>query len=346
VTPVGFAVWLFASSVLPAAGPATPRPDTPRPLLGLAIEFTKSPPADVEKRALAEVRSTGVKLFALSVSWSEMEPAPGKYRVAQVTRTARLLRQSGATLHLDLPLVTGRARDLPRDLAGLAFDSTRLSLRLGKLLEALEPALADISTISLGYEADTYFAGRPEELKAYRRLFDGAVEFLRKLAPRLSVGVTTAAPTESAAPEVAARLHQKSPVLFYLYSPFVRDRPYFHRDPAALESDWKRLLDSAMGRPIAFPEVSYSSSAENGSSPEEQAEFVRRMRRFLAASDGRRLLFVRYVGWRDPPSEIYRLPPDAPETDRRKASFSSNRGLRKSNGDPKPAWKEWIKQAQ
>jgi len=346
VTAVGFAAWLFASSVLLAAGPATPRPDTPRPLLGLVIEFTKTPPADVEKRALAEVRSTGVNLFALAVSWSQMEPAPGKYRVAQVTRTARLLRQSGATLHLDLPLVAGRARDLPRDLAGFAFDDTRLSLRLGKLLEALEPALADISTISLGYEADTYFAGRPEELKAYRRLFDGAVEFLRKLAPRLSVGVTTAAPTESAAPDVAARLHQNSPILFYLYAPFVRDRPYFHRDPAALESDWNRLLDSAGGRPIAFPEVSFSSSAENGSSPEEQAEFVRRMRRFLAASDGRRLLFVRYVGWRDPPSEIYRLPPDAPETDRRKAGFFSNRGLQGPHGEAKPAWKEWVKEAK
>ena len=346
MTPIGFAAWLFASSVLPAAGAVTPRPDIPRPLLGLAIEFTKSPPPDVEKRALAEVRSTGVELFALSVSWSQMEPAPGKYRVAQVTRTARLLRQSGATLHLDLPLVAGRARDLPRDLAGFAFDDTRLSLRLGKLLEALEPALADISTISLGYEADAYFAGRPEELKAYRRLFDGAVEFLHKLAPRLSVGVTTAAPTESAAPEVAARLHQNSPILFYLYAPFVRDRPYFHREPAALDSDWKRLLDSARGRPIAFLEVSFSSSAENGSSPEKQAEFVRRMRRFLAASDGRRLLFVRYVGWRDPPSGTYRLPPDAPETDRRKTSFFSNRGLQKSNGDPKPAWKEWAKEAK
>lgn len=346
MTPVGFAAWLFASSAILAAGPVTPRPDTPRPLLGLAIEFAKEPPADVERRALAEVRRTGVNFFALTISWPDMEPAPGKYSVAKITRAARILRQSGATLHLDLPLVAGRARDVPRDLAGFAFDDTRLSLRLGNLLEALEPALADISTISLGVEADTYFADRPEELKAYRRLFEGAVDFLRKLAPRLSVGVTTAAPTESAAPEVAAQLHQKSPVLFYLYSPFVAGKPYLHRDPAALESDWKRLLDSARGRPIAFSEVSFSSAAENGSSPEKQAEFIRRMRRFLAASDGSRLLFARYVGWRDPPPETYRQPTDAPETARRKASFFSNRGLQGPHGEAKPAWKEWAKEAK
>ena len=38
-----------------------------------------------------------------------------------------------------LPLVAGRARDLPEDLAGLPFDDPKLSLRLGRLLEALEP---------------------------------------------------------------------------------------------------------------------------------------------------------------------------------------------------------------
>jgi hypothetical protein len=330
VIPVLLVAWLLVPG------------DTPRPLVGLAVEFSKTPPPDVEQRAIEEVRRTGVNFFALAGSWRGMEPAPGKYGVAKITRAARFLRQSGATLHLDLPLVAGRARDLPEDLAGLPFDDPKLSLRLGRLLEALEPALADFSTISLGYEADAYFADKPEELKAYRRLLDGAVEFLHKVSPRLSVGVTTAAPTESAVPEVAALLHQRSPVLFYIYSPFVNNKPYLHRDPAALEADWKRLLDAARGRPIAFPEVSYSSAPENGSSPEKQAEFVRRMRRFLASADGRKLLFARYVGWRDPSAEPYRMPPDASDLARRRVSFFANRGLKRFNGDPKPAWKEWT----
>jgi hypothetical protein len=155
--------------------------------------------------------------------------------------------------------------------------------------------------------------------------------------------VTTAAPGESAAPEVAAELHQKSPVLFYVYAPFLRDKPFLHRAPDALESDWKKLLDAAGGRPIAFPEVSFSSSAENGSSLQMQADFVRRLRRFLASSDGRKLLFARYVGWRDPPPAATRVSPDASDVVRRRASFFANRGLKKWNGEPKPAWREWTK---
>jgi hypothetical protein len=332
----------LAFACLLAAEPVE-APETAHPSLGLAIEFQKPPAAEVERRALNEVQATGVDFFLLTLSWSQAEPSPRKYQVAEVTRTARILRQSGATLHLDLPLVSGRRRDVPRDLAGSAFDDPKLSLRLGKLLEALAPALADISTLSLGYEADAYFADKPEELKAYLRLFAGAVEFLHALAPRLAIGVTTAAPTESVAPEVAAQLHQKSPVLFYLYAPFERGKPFWHRAPGALESDWKKLLDAVKGRPIAFPEVSFSSSPENGSSPEKQAEFIRRLRGFLASTDGRRLLFARYVGWRDPPAGTYAMDPGAPEAARRRVAFFANRGLKKDNGEPKPAWKEWAR---
>ena len=343
MTSVRLAASAGALGALLAAAPVTPRAEPARCLLGLAIEFERSPSPEVERRALEEIRQTGVNLFALTLSWSEAEPSPRKYRVGEVTRTARILRQSGATLHLDLPLVSGRRRDVPGDLAAIDFDDPRLSLRLGQLLDALGPALADISTISLGYEAEAYFADKPKELAAYRRLFDGAVEFLKKTAPRLAVGVTTVAPGESTAPEIAAELHRKSPVLFYLYAPFVREKPFLHRSPDALESDWKRLLEGAGGRPIAFPEVSYSSSPENGSSPERQAQFVRRLRRFVAAADGNRLLFARYVGWRDAPPQMYRTGPGDSDLLRRRASFLANRGLQGADGKPKPAWKEWVR---
>src|SRR5262249_27252886 len=281
--------------------------------------------------------------FVLAVSWSKAEPSPRKYGIDGVVTTARFLRQSGATLHLDLPLVSGRRRDVAPDLARTAFDDPKLSVRLGQLLEKLSGALADSSTTSLGYEADAYFADKPEELKAYRRLFDGAVEFLGKVAPNLRVGVTTAAPGESVSPEVAAELHRKSPVLFYIYAPFERDKPYWHRPPSALEADWKRLLESAKDRPIAFPEVGYSSDPENGSNPEKQSEFVRRLKGFLASTDGRRLLFARYVTWRDPPPDLYRAAPSTDEASRRRASYLSHRGLQEPDGKPKPAWKEWIR---
>lgn len=344
--------------VLSAAlgAPAAPRASAKEPaLLGLAVNLPDSASPAERQKALDEIRRAGVSVLALEVFWPDAERRPGRYDVAAVTRAARLLRQSGAVLHLDLPLVSGRTRVVRSDLAPVAFDDPRLSLALGRLLDALGPALLDFSTLSLGNEADSYFADKPAELAAYRRLFAGAVEFLRRKAPRLLVGVATASPTDSRAPEVAAALHQKSPVLFYLYAPFVRDVPFTHRPPDTLDRDWKAILAAAAGRPVAFTEVSFSSAGANASSPAKQADFVRRMRRFLSATERTRLLFARYVPWRDPAgsstpltpgplSQGDRVQPSAVEgnsanvTDARRAAFFANRGLQESDGTPKPAW--------
>ena len=309
--------------------------------LGLAAEFEKTPSPATQRQLLSQLRATGASVFTVAVSWRTAEPTPGRYRVEDVTQAARLLRQSGATVHMDLPLIAGRQLQTPVDLASVAFDDPKLSIRLGRLLDALEPALADCSTLSLGYEADVYFSDKPVELKAYRRLFEGAVSFLSKKSPNLMVGVTTLAPTESPAPVVAAVLHQHSPVLFYLYAPFEPGRPFVHRPPASIERDWKQLLERAGGRPIAFPEVSFSSSPDNASSPEKQAEFVRRMRRIAAGTDGRRLIFARYATLRDEPAAAATRG-ETPEALRRNAFFA-NRGLQTAAGEPKPAWKEWAR---
>lgn len=331
---------VVAGSGAQAAGPSLSAPKPPA--LGLAVNLPPGASAADRQRALDQVRATGVSVLALELSWPAAEPRPRKYDVADVIRAARLLRQSGAILHLDLPLVDGRARHVPADLVALPFDDPALAARLGRLLEVLGPALLDFSTLSLGNEADSYFSGKPEELTAYLRLFAGAVEFLGKTAPRLLVGVATAAPIDSRAPGVAARLHEKSPAVFFVYAPFTA-APFTHRPPATLESDWKAMLAAAAGRPVALTEVSFSSSPENGSTPAKQADFVRRMRRFLATADPARFLFARYVPWRDPPpSEVPAARGPSP-AELRRAAFFANRGLQRSDGTPKPAWREWSR---
>jgi len=336
------ALRLSLPALLVAAAPAPSRP--PASAVGIAVNLEPAASPAARQAALEMVRRAGANFFALELSWAAAEPAPRRYRIEEITRTARLLRQSGAVLHLDLPLVTETSRDVPADLDAVAFDDPKLSLRLGALLDALRPALLDFQTLSLGDGADAYFADRPEELRAYRRLFDGAVQFLKKKSPHLLVGVATAAPMDSIAPDVAAALHQKSPLLLYDYSPFAPGSPFQQRSPGDLDKDWKALLENAAGRPIAFPVVSYSSSTENASSPERQAEFVRRFRAFLARSEVGALVFARYVALRDVASDdLPALPAAASAVERRRRAFLANRGLQELDGRPKAAWREWVR---
>jgi hypothetical protein len=337
------AILLIATlASIPATPFPAPAPDRRVPALGLAVNVADSASAPDRQEALDQVRAAGVSLFALEVAWPAAEPRPRRYDVAAVTRTARLLRQSGAVLHLDLPLVNGRIRQVPADLARAAFDDPKLTVRLGRLLDALGPALADFSTLSLGNEADAYFSDKPDELRAFRSLFRGAVEFLGKKTPRLLVGVATNAPMDSRFPAVVSAIQEKSPVLLYVYSPFLPDAPFRHRPPETIDRDWATILSAASGRPVAFTEVSFSSAGENDSSVARQADFVRRMRRILGREDAARLLFARYVPWRDPaPVSASPAPPRDPLTVRRDAFFA-NRGLQTAEGRPKPAWKEFA----
>jgi len=337
-------------TVAPAAPPL--RPANAPAAIGLAVNLPESASPAERQSALDSVRRSGASFFALELSWPAAEPRPRRYDVLAMTRTARLLRQSGAMLHLDLPLVNGRARELPADLAAVSFDDPKLAARLGSLLDALGPALADFSTLSLGNDADSYFADKPDELKKFLRLFDGAVDFLKKKAPRLSVGITTAAPMDTRAALVEAELHRRSPALFYVYAPFLPSAPFAHRPPETIDRDWKAILAGAAGRPVGFTEVSYSSAPENGSTPEKQAEFVRRMRRLAATTDRSRLMFARYVAWRDPDPRDSPDPAGLPplplgrrmgEDAVRRAAFFAHRGLVQADGKPKPAWREWTK---
>src|SRR5215831_12612996 len=91
--------------LLLGAGPVERSKPTRPAGLGLAVELEKDLTAEAGRRVLADLRATGVSLFALRVSWPEAEPAPGKYDIESVLRAARILRQSGANVHLDLPLV-------------------------------------------------------------------------------------------------------------------------------------------------------------------------------------------------------------------------------------------------
>ena len=214
------------------------------------------------------VRRTGASFFVLELSWSAAEPAPRKYNLAEITRTARLLRQSGATLHLDLPLVTETARDVPADLSQIA-------VRRSEAVAAARQAPR---------RADAGAARRPDAVarRGRRHVFRGASP--RSCGPS---GACSTAPCSfsrrrrrafssgSRRPrrEKAPRPRSPPPCTPEARFSSICTLPSSTALPSssATRALWRRTGRSSSraraGGRSRFPDVSYSSSPENGSSP-------------------------------------------------------------------------------
>ena len=326
-----------------AAGPS------PAPALGLDVNLPAGTSAAEQQRAFEAVaRGTGVSLYALT-RLLDRRGALARQVPGRRAHSARrgCCRQSGALLHLDLPLVVGRARDVPADLDGVAFDDSRLSLRLGRLLDALEPALArrrDALARLRGGRLLRRQAGRAARLPASLRRRgelsreegseargrrDDATRPPRAPRPRSRRRSTSGARSSSTSTRRSSRAGRTGSA-----------------SPDAIEKDWKAAAVRVAGeRLIAFPEVSYSSSAENGSTPEQagrlraaHAEAARGHRRAPAALRALGLLARRRAA--DPPA------PQSAEVERRRAAFFVHRGLQAQDGAAKPAWRAWVRAAK
>ena len=228
------------------------------------------------------VRRTGAHFFVLELSWSAAEPSPRRYSVEEITRAARLLRQSGAVLHLDLPLVH---RDRARRAGGSGARRVRRSEALPPARRAPRRAAAGPSAISRRCRSATpptrTSPTSPRSCGRIRRLFDGAVSFSKKKAPRSARRRRRRRRRWKARrPEVAAALHaaQPAPPLHVrALRPGIALRAARSR---SLEKDWRVLLGGAGGRPIAFPLRQLLLVRRERLEPARQAEFVRRFRDF------------------------------------------------------------------
>ena len=180
---VGACIGVGAAS---AAGLAT-RGD--KPTLSIATNPSANAPA---LSGLDIALAAGARGSFIAFPWSELEPSPGRYNVGHFRALTYLGRTRGLKLLLGVAVVNTVARETPRDLMGVPFDSPRMKQRFHRLIDALRPYLAhNVAFVSLGNEVDVYLARHPAEWASYREFYEDAVSYVHRAAPSVQVGVTT-----------------------------------------------------------------------------------------------------------------------------------------------------------
>lgn len=340
------------------AGPSLkPTPPPPSPsaartpgsgprVLAISVFPRSDPQAQSEDvvNAFSLAQGAGARGMLLNSTWRALEPAPGKFDLAELASNIKDARARFPAVLLGIQTVNTTAKEAPIDLANAPFDSAKMKARFRALIDALRPHLTQrVAYLSLGNEVDVYLAAH-NEWSAYKSFYQDAVGYVHAVAPGVKVGVTA---TFGGAQERASKvtdLNTASDVVILTYYPL--GSRFVPRPPSAAATDIPQMVAMAAGRPVVLQEVGYPTSTQLASSEAAQAEFVRQVFAGWKAVGGS-IPFLNFFLLHDYPqrtcdefSRYYGMPNDG-----NLKAYLCSLGLRRTNGTPKPGWEVLVKEA-
>lgn len=239
------------------------------------------PDSDPLTQRLDEAIAAGLGGFTVYVDWPAVEPFPGEYDFAELVDVLDGLHDRGLATFVNLTIgdvgdyvVPPEFSDGQGGLAeGLGLDDPEVFDRLAGLLSALVPELLDRGVIALGLgnEMDDRLDGEfADELDGYVALVAAARSYLKAIAPGLPVGVTLTATAHLDGSATRRAMGEVADFVAVNYGPI--DPFWFVLEPAEIEQQFGRLLDSFGDERIVIQELTCPSAASMGASEAWQAE--------------------------------------------------------------------------
>lgn len=344
-----FALILLVGAFLVSScgdGPGAPAsPSVQKRMFSISVNPRPEPPPQSQDfiDAFNLAYNAGVRAQYLFYTWSSLEPQAGVYNFRDLDDAIPQLLSFGyEQFLLNIAVVNTIPKETPRDLLGVAFNSSQMKQRFHALLDALRPHLNQrFVYLSVGNEVDGYLATDAAAWQAYKDFYEDALRYIHQTMPWIKVGVTVmyGGAVGSAAGNITT-LTSSSDVYILTYYPPTQGAG---SPPQAPRTDFPRMVALASGRPVILQEVGYASSPVLSSSEADQAQFVSNV--FDAwQTQGATIAFLNYFLLHDFTDEVvnylfeyYGLPPDPGFF-----AFLRTLGLRQVDGTAKPAWQALV----
>lgn len=226
--------------------------------------------------AYAQARSAGIDCVPYTFQWTAVEDSTGYDPQGLMSDINGFYQAEPVSLSLCLSPIAANRRDVPADLAGLAFDDPVMINRFNELLDTMHRRMAAINLryLLIGNEVDNYFSQHPAEWPAYTRFCVAARQHARTLwGNSLMVGAETTlgasigndhAPIDS--------LHAAMDMVCLTYYPLA---PTFMMEPVAqMNTDMEVMLAMHPHQCVLMQEFGYATSALCAGSEQAQSEFI------------------------------------------------------------------------
>jgi hypothetical protein len=308
---------------------ARPGPGTAAPARAVGLTLNTGPGG--EQQAFRLLLGAGANAIEAPQPWSTLEPAAGRFRLADVAAIVQGVRSVPGMQIMVIPAaIETTRRSVPADLRAAPWDSPRMVRSYRTLVARLAAHLSrQVRYVSIANEADVYLSAHPGQLPAFVRFARAEISELHRRAPWVQAGVTvTYDGLTSAQPRVAGTLARLGDAAIVTYYPLAGG--FRMRSPRAPLRDIPRMIGLSHGRPLVIQEAGYATAGRVGGSPAEQAAFVHNV--FSAWNRAPQAIpFVSFYSLFDQPAAACRDRSDA-------TAFLCSLGLHRRDGRAKPAW--------
>ena len=246
---------------------------TGKRILGLHIQAARD---NDYPKAFALAKSIGVGVVPLPLDWSRIETAPRRYDSTLLTIANQFYPAQKMPLHLILRPINTVKREVPADLAGVAWDDPKMIERFEALLDNVLTAMKDVQleTIVIGNEVAPILQAEPKGWQTYAKFLAQMRDKVRATRPHTPVGVTIALKDllDSRTRTAARELNAICDAVCITYYPLNAD--FTVQSPDAPLADFAAVTKLYPDRPIHFIEAGFPSGAACKSSEVLQARFV------------------------------------------------------------------------
>lgn len=284
----------------------------------------------------------GAGALHLHLDWSTLETDVEVYDATFPDIANLYYPARGIRLYLTLRPINTVRREVPADLAAVAWDDPVMIDRFEKLLDFLFDRMrdVDIAALAIGNEVDGVLDSA-DDYAAYRVFLAATAAHARTLRPGLAVGVT--AQFGGLLGPNAARLQDLNGVAdFVSVTYYPLDAGFAVRPPSVPGPDFDALVALYPGREIVIQECGYPSSPDCNSTEQMQRDFVVEVFRAWDRHRDRipHIAFEHLHDWSDATVDEFTVYYGSADPGFR--GFLASIGLRSHDGIPKPAWNALV----
>jgi hypothetical protein len=221
------------------------------------------------------VRGLGMGRIGVTLNWNMIECAPWTYDASVLEMVNAYYAWKAMPIDLTISPISTNVSVVPVDLWGRRWNHPHVIARFKALLDFVFSQLPDVEIRSLviGSEVEGRLITQTSR-RRYAAFYEAVASYARTKRPGLRVAVEVGLDAlVGSTASYYAQLNASSDVIGVSYYPMTPGGDA--REIEGIEADFAGLVDRYPSQPIAFYQLGYPSSPLLGSSPEEQARFIR-----------------------------------------------------------------------